>query len=176
MPVPQPVPQPKPKPPTDSCQALWQLAPGAAPRRAQRAPIGGDITVDWAAFRLDKGVNPPAGQGTTPGSRTWVRRIGLPKDDAGHVIARRFGGRADFNSPDGNIFPQDLSFNRGEMRMMDQVAADLHQSGCDVCVKIALVYASPTDLRPEATNYQLMYRSVGATGFNPIIGANIPNP
>lgn len=27
----------------------------------------------------------------------------LPKDDAGHVIANRFGGRADFNSPNGNV-------------------------------------------------------------------------
>jgi hypothetical protein len=179
VPVPQPGPQPKPKPPTDSCHALWRLAPGSSNARlsAQRAAIGGDITVDWAAFRLDKGFNAPAGQGTTPASRAWVRRIGLPKDDAGHVIARRFGGTAAFNSsPDGNIFPQDLSFNRAEMRMMDAVAADLHKSGCDVCAKITLSYASPTDLRPEAANYQLMYRSVGATGFNPIIGANIPNP
>ena len=161
----------------DECQNLLNLRPGINDRwHRQRAPIAGHTTVFSAAFRLDQGINPPVGQDTTEASRNWVRNIGLPKDDAGHVIANRFGGRADHNSANGNIFPQDLSFNRGTMRSYDAVAAQLHQSGCDVCVHIGLMYDSPTDLRPSSALYTYLYRSGGATGFNPPISAQVPNP
>ena len=97
--------------------------------------------------------------------------------DAGHVIANRFGGTADFNGPDGNLFPQHLSFNRGAMRSLDSVAASLHRRNCDVCVHIGLDYDAPTELRPSAALYTILYRSAGATRFNPPIGpVNVPNP
>jgi hypothetical protein len=163
---------------TDSCKVMLGLDPGMNARwHRQRAPIAGHTTVSSAAFRLDPGINPPVGQDTTPASRQWVRTIGLPKDDAGHVIANRFGGRADFNSPNGNIYPQDLSFNRGTMRSYDSVVAGLHQRGCDVCAHIGLNYDSPTDLRPSSALYTILYRSPGAAQFNPPIGpAQVPNP
>jgi Domain of unknown function (DUF4157) len=163
---------------TDSCKVMLGLDPGMNARwHRQRAPIAGHTTVSSAAFRLDPGINPPVGQDTTPASRQWVRTIGLPKDDAGHVIANRFGGRADFNSPNGNIFPQDLSFNRGTMRSYDSVAAGLHQRGCYVCAHIGLNYDSPTDLRPSSALYTILYRSPGAAQFNPPIGpVQVPNP
>jgi hypothetical protein len=163
---------------TDSCKVMLGLDPGMNARwHHQRVPIAGHTTVSSAAFRLDPGINPPVGQDTTPASRQWVRTIGLPKDDAGHVIANRFGGRADFNSPNGNIFPQDLSFNRGTMRSYDSVVAGLHQRGCDVCAHIGLNYDSPTDLRPSSALYTILYRSPGAAQFNPPIGpVQVPNP
>jgi hypothetical protein len=168
----------KQKRPADLCENLFNLRPGTNDRwRNQRAPIGGHLTVSSAAFRLDRGINPPAGQDTTPASRQWVRTIGLPKDDAGHVIANRFGGRADFNAPNGNIFPQDLSFNRGTMRSYDSVVAGLHQRGCDVCAHIGFNYNSPTDLRPSQALYTILYRSAGSPNFNPPIGpVQVPNP
>jgi hypothetical protein len=162
----------------DACQVTLNLDPGMNARwHRQRAPIAGHTTVSSAAFRLDPGINPPVGQDTTPASRQWVRTIGLPKDDAGHVIANRFGGRADFNAPNGNIFPQDLSFNRGTMRSYDSVVAGLHQRGCDVCAHIGLNYDSPGDLRPSSALYTILYRSPGAAQFNPPIGpVQVPNP
>ncbi|MHB9833310.1 eCIS core domain-containing protein [Paraburkholderia terrae] len=167
----------KPKPGSDACQDLLNLRPGYDFWIRPRAPIGGNTTVAAAAFRLEHDINPPSGQDTTPASRLWVRTIGQPTDDAGHVIANRFGGRADFNSPNGNIFPQDLSFNRGTMRSYDAVTAGLHKRGCDVCVHIGLSYASSSDFRPNEAQYTILYRSPGASLFNPPIGpALVPNP
>jgi Domain of unknown function (DUF4157)/DNA/RNA non-specific endonuclease len=166
----------KEKPKPDLCEKLLGLRPGINDRRLrQRAPSAGQITVSEVAYRLDKGINPPAGQDTTPASRDWVRSIGLPDDDAGHVIGNRFGGRADFNAPRGNIFPQDLSFNRGTMRSYDDRIAELHQRG-DVCALIKLEYESALALRPSNAWYTYIYRSPGATGFNPPIGpVQVPN-
>jgi hypothetical protein len=163
---------------TDACQDKFNLSPGINARwHRQRGPIAGHTTVSSAAFRLDQGILPPSGQDTTPASRRWVRTIGLPKDDAGHVIANRFGGRADFNSPNGNIFPQDLSFNRGTMRSYDAVVAGLHQRGCDVCAHIGLEYDSPADLRPSSAMYTILFRNPGAPLFYPALpAARCPNP
>jgi Domain of unknown function (DUF4157)/DNA/RNA non-specific endonuclease len=168
----------KPKQQKDACKDLLNLSPGINDFwHRQRPAIGGEITVSSAAFRLDRGIDPPPGQDTTVDSRLWVRKIGLPQDDAGHVIANRFGGKADFNSTEGNIFPQDLSFNRGTMRSYDAVVAGLHQRGCDVCTHIGLEYNSPTDLRPSAAVYTIMFRSPGASLFNPALPpGRCPNP
>jgi hypothetical protein len=162
----------------DRCQEVLNLRPGINDCwHRQRPPIAGHITVSSAAFRLDHGINPPTGQDTTPDSRLWVRTIGLLTDDAGHVIANRFGGTANFNSANGNIFPQNLSFNRGTMRSYDAVVAGLHQHGCDVCAHIGLDYSSSADLRPSRALYTILYRSPGAAQFNPSIGpVQVPNP
>ena len=143
----------------------------------QRPPVRGETTVHSAAFRLDAGRAPPAGQATDTAARSWVRRIGgRPFDDAGHTIARRFGGTRQFNGSNGNLFPQDLSFNRGTMRDYDALAANRHAAGCDVCVHVGLNYASLSQLRPQSVTYTILYRSVGAQGFNPPIVGLVPNP
>ena len=163
--------------PKDACTQRLGLLPGINDSWfSQRKPIRGNTTVFAAAFRLDGGIPPKAGQDTTAGSQKWSRQIGLPKDDAGHVIANRFGGRANFNSSIGNIFPQDLSFNRGTMRSYDNEVALLHAKGCDVCVNIGLMYDSDGALRPSSALYTYLYRSVGATNFNPLVSALVPNP
>ena len=92
------------------------------------------------------------------------------------MIANRFGGTNLFNGPDGNIFPQNLTVNRGFMRSLDQVSAGRHAAGCDVCVHLRLEYAADTALRPTGVWYTLLYRSAGATGFNPPIVTLVPNP
>jgi hypothetical protein len=184
-PGPMPVPRPRPRPapddgpqPADQCHALLGLAPGVHARwHIQRPPVAGETTVHSAAFRLDPGRAPPAGQDTNEAARSWVRRIGgHPRDDAGHTIANRFGGTRQFNGPNGNLFPQDLSFNRGTMRDYDAVAAQRHAAGCDVCVHVGLNYASASQLRPQTVTYTILYRSVGARGFNPPIVGVVPNP
>jgi hypothetical protein len=91
----------------DTCETLWGLSPGENARIfEQRAPIRGETTVDHVRFRLDRGIPPPRGGATTRGSQEWTRRIGCPSDDAGHVLANRFGGFAFYNNQYGNIFPQ----------------------------------------------------------------------
>ncbi len=162
----------------DRCRDLFGLMPSNNARwQSQRGPINGEITVDAAAFRLDRGRPAPAGQPTTTGSRAWVRAIGHPADDAGHVIARRFGGTATFNGPDGNIFPQNLSINRGAMVVRDREAADLHAVGCDVCVHIQLGYASSSDLRPTQLVHTIIARRPGTVDFvQPTPPQLLPNP
>jgi hypothetical protein len=162
----------------DRCKDLLNLSPGIDARwHSQRAPIGGHTTVLAAAFRLDAGRPPPPGQVTTPNSRLWARAIGLPADDAGHVIARRFGGTALFNGPDGNIFPQNLTVNRGRMVIRDREAAQLHAAGCDVCVHLRLNYALPSDLRPSEVVHTIISRAPGAPDFTPPSPPQaIPNP
>jgi hypothetical protein len=185
VPTPRPIPVPRPRPvpdeddsqPADMCQVVYGLAPGVHARwHIQRTPIAGETTLSSAAFRLDAGIAPPRGQDTNTATRAWVRRIGYSADDAGHAIANRFGGLRMHNGPNGNIFPQDLSFNRGTMRSYDSVAAGRHDAGCDVCVNLGLNYGASTDLRPSSVTYTLLYRSPGARGFNPPISAVVPNP
>lgn len=162
----------------DACRDLFNLAPGIQARwHNQRMPINGNVTVQAAAFRLDAGTAPPTGQGTTPNSRSWARAIGLPVDDAGHVIGRRFGGTAQHNGASGNIFPQNLSVNRGLMVVRDREAAELHVSGCDVCVHLRLNYNAATDLRPAEVVHTILARRPGTADFTPPSPPRtIPNP
>jgi hypothetical protein len=171
-------PPPLPGPP-DMCFLNMGLVPDASGSRwvKQRSPITKDglshITVSDAAFRLDKNFDPPTGQDASPEASKWVRSIGMPEDDAGHVIANRLGGTTEFNGPKGNIFPQDLSQNRGGMRVLDDLAKKKHDAGCDVCVHIGLTYPSSTALRPDSTVYTIQTRCGG--GFDPPITTQIPN-
>jgi Domain of unknown function (DUF4157)/DNA/RNA non-specific endonuclease len=168
---------PPPPIPVDGCFLAYGLAPGINARwKQQRAPVNGNTTVKSAAFRLDAGVATPPGQDTNEKVRDWVHAIGKSDDDAGHVIANRFGGTVDFNSINGNIFPQNLTVNRGMMRQLDGVAADRHAAGCDVCVHISLDYETDAALRPTQVTYTLLYRSAGAVGFNPPVATPVPNP
>jgi hypothetical protein len=162
----------------DLCRDTLGLLPGVHARwNRQRPPINGDTTVDSAAFRLDAGRTPPSGQRTTPAQVSWVRSIGHPKDDAGHVIAFRFGGTRTHNSdPGGNIFPQNLTYNRGPMVVRDREAAQLHAAGCDVCVHILLEYASATELRPSESVHTIMVRYPRAPDFVWLGAARITNP
>ena len=172
-----PNPQPKRQAP-DACAALWSLPRGTNARWwVQRPPINGHTTVSMAAFRLDAGVPIPAGQDTTAASRQWARSIGFGNEDAGHVIRKTFGGFATFNqAPDGNIFPQNLSYNRGYMNSFDNVARDAYRAGNDVCVNVVLEYASATDTRPTGVLFTFMIRPRGGVFTPPIGPARLPNP
>lgn len=168
--------QDKKKRKRDTCQTLWGLNPGENARVfEQRAPIRGETTVDHVRFRLDRGIPPPRGGDTTEGSRAWIRRIGCPSDDAGHVLANRFGGFAFYNSQFGNIFPQDLTFNRGQMNRVDEAVAGLHERGADVCVLIQLSYEPADSLRPTHAAYFIRARWPGAFDFVPVRDIPIRN-
>jgi hypothetical protein len=161
----------------DKCEMLWGLRPGENARIfEQRSPIRGQTTVDRVRFRLDRGVPPPPGGLTDERARDWVRMIGCPTDDAGHVLAYQFGGFAFFNSPEGNIFPQDSNLNRGHpMRTVDQAVANLHASGADVCVLIQLSYEPAGSLRPTHAAYFILGRQPGFDDFVPVWDTIIRN-
>jgi hypothetical protein len=175
----------------DPCLSAWGLARGINARRhVQRPPLPGPgnrthITVSQGYLRLDRGRPSPDGQGTTDDQRIWVRLIGRgyndpsgrPPDDAGHTIARRFGGtRAHDQAPDGNIFPQDRTTNRGMMREYDRRVADVHDAGCDVCARISLVYGAATALRPIRVAYTYMYQRRPSDDFTTVTLPDLDNP
>jgi hypothetical protein len=161
---------PPPLPQPDDCLMRFGLVPGINARRhEQRGAIKGEVTVDRGLFRLDAGIAPPKGTATDGASRAWSRQIGCPPDDAGHVIARRFGGDAQFGSSQGNIYPQDLTFNRGQMSQTDKVIAERHRAGHDVCALIQLSYTPEDSLRPTHAVYAFMTRPPGQARFGPMI-------
>jgi hypothetical protein len=165
--------------PSDACFENFGLPPGInASRHTPRSPIikngRSHTTLSEAAFRLDRGIPSPAGQDADDDARKWVRTIGWREDDAGHAIANRFGGTTTSNSAVGNIYPQDLSHNRGGMNRYDEAMALRHKQGCDVCVHIGLLYASEKALRPDWVSYTYQLRFPGR-GFEPPVTTAIPN-
>lgn len=164
----------------DQCLAHWGLTAGANDRAfMQRPPIGpqGDVTISEVRFRLDRGRPPPVGQRTDDPQRAWVRWIGgYSRDQAGHAIAHRFGGRRDYDSPIGNMFPQNPSINMGEMRRPDRTVANLYAARCDVCVRIVLEYQSATAMRPYNVHYLYMSRPQGDDDFGPVMVDDVGNP
>jgi hypothetical protein len=154
----------------DRC-ALWGLPPGVeggARLIVQRPSVRGQTTVDHAAFRLDAGVEPSPGQDATKRSQRWVKSIGCRLDQAGHVIAKRFGGSGDCNGPAGNIFPQDSNINGGNMRDLEAVMARTHKAGADVCMLIQLSYEPEDSLRPTHAAAFSIARHPGHADFVPL--------
>ncbi len=153
----------------DQCQRMLGLDPAGSTSRwhLQRLPIDGQTTVQTAAFRLDPESAPADGQRPSAGAQRWVQNVvgrSDPPDQAGHVIAKRFGGTTLFNQfPDGNIFPQNPNRNMGRQRVLDGQVAQLHNDGHCVCVFMELVYDSAQDTRPSSVIYAYMSRA-SATG------------
>ena len=67
-----------------------------------------------------------------------VRARGAPGDDAGHVIAKRFG--ADFNFD--TAVPQNSNLNRGAYRSMERELATHVSAGRTVDVVVEIKYAA----------------------------------
>ena len=161
----------------DYCSAAVGLSPGTNARwHIPRPPFFGQITLGAAAYRLDAGIAPPPGSAVSAPARGWVQSIGKlsPLDDAGHAIARRFGGNTAYNSVNGNLFPQNRSINRSGMRVVENVIAGLHRTGFDTCSVVVPLY-SPTALRPNAVVYQVFVRR-GVSSFVAAPPVLLPNP
>jgi len=189
-PVPKPAPKPQPDPDEelkdDLCYQMWKLVPDKNDfRHIPRPPMGpdNDITVLSGMFRMDPGVPlRKKGPGTNDTVRKWVRKLSRydgrtndADDDAGHVIAKTFGGQLDYNAPNGNLFPQNFAENQDRMRLYDDIAKQKYLEGCPVCVRIDLNY-TPGKLRPHTVLYTMMWRSVGAKKFNPPVPTPLDNP
>jgi hypothetical protein len=79
------------------------------------------------------------GSDTTDASQAWAQCVaGLPGDDAGHVLGNQLGGSGRVDGM--NLYPQNLSENRGLQRAReDWVYGEVNAGKC-VCVKITLRY------------------------------------
>ncbi|GGC23017.1 PAAR-like domain-containing protein [Pseudoduganella buxea] len=89
------------------------------------------------------------GTSTNDSSRSWARRLGCPKDDAGHVLASRLGGSGgkDF------VFPQSLGVNRGNFRTFEgQIARDIRATGSAATINVTLEYKG-LSTRPDRIVY-----------------------
>jgi len=73
------------------------------------------LRVSSATSKVDKSYL-DTGSETTDAARTYARSLGLPTDDAGHILANRLGGSG---KDPVNIFPQNLSINRGSWRVFE---------------------------------------------------------
>jgi len=77
--------------------------------------LASKLRVSYASSVIDKSYL-YTGSETTDTTRTYARSLGLPDDDAGHILANRLGGSG--RDP-VNIFPQNLSINRGQWRVFE---------------------------------------------------------
>lgn len=92
------------------------------------------------------------GTDTNNASREYVRNLGKQTDDAGHGIGKNLGGLGSINS--GNIFPQNLSINRGRFRQFETMIADEVKAGKTVFVRVVPKYAVGST-RPFEVLYQV---------------------
>ncbi|MCP6760762.1 MAG: hypothetical protein NHB32_18910 [Fischerella sp. CENA71] len=91
------------------------------PAAATRAPVNGPViefvrnsdgALSWVHARI-RPNHLNTGTDTNQTMRDFARRLGLPTDQAGHVIASRLGG---LGTVEWNIFPQNPNFNMGSYR------------------------------------------------------------
>jgi hypothetical protein len=102
--------------------------------------------------------------------------VGVAADDAGHVIGRQLGGSRRFNQvPDGNIFPQNLTINRGAMVTQENSIMAAYDAGDDVCGMVTLVYEDDNATRPSNVIYTIMKRR-GNADFRVTSFVTLPNP
>nr|WP_283248469.1 PrsW family glutamic-type intramembrane protease [Bacillus sp. FJAT-49711] len=90
------------------------------------------------------------GTDTNRASRRYARSLGKQTDDAGHAIGNNLGGLGTRFS--GNIFPQNLSVNRGRFRQFEEMVAQEVQAGKTVFVRVVPKYSSGST-RP----YEVVY-------------------
>jgi RHS repeat-associated protein len=85
--------------------------------------------------------------------------LGLVGDHVGHIIGNQFGGYADKDKGNGNVFPQHGPTNVGEFSQFETNtigAAITGVPGCDVCVEIEFFFdqTSRTPHRPSHFVYR----------------------
>jgi hypothetical protein len=81
---------------------------------------------------------------------------GVKNCDAGHILAHRLGGPG--NQPI-NIFPQDLSINRGEWAQYEGVIYDCiaTKGASRAALRWDFIYSSLTNTKPINATYSVTY-------------------
>ena len=99
------------------------------------------------------------GSDTTSCTQAYSRSLdddGIADCDAGHILAHRLGGPG---SQPINIFPQDLSINRGAYA---QYEADIHDcvvKGASASLNWVFTYSSIYVTKPISVKYTANYSS-----------------
>ncbi|MBW8351615.1 PrsW family intramembrane metalloprotease [Bacillus sp. IITD106] len=104
------------------------------------------------------------GTDTNRASRRYARSLGKQTDDAGHAIGNNLGGLGTRFS--GNIFPQNLSINRGRFRQFEEMVAQEVQAGKTVFVRVVPKYTSGST-RPYEVVYNVRIDGVTITRVFP---------
>jgi hypothetical protein len=105
-------------------------------------------------------------------STAFLRFIGgVNQDDAGHVLGKRWGGSGKL--ADGNVFPQNIRSNRGEMNKRDNAVEHMLGDGSCVCIKISLMYDSNAN-RPSKILYEAWVNGMQST--DPLFTQPFDNP
>ena len=114
--------------------------------------------VTSASVRITKS-NLDMGSDTTSCTQSYSRSLdddGIQDCDAGHILAHRLGGPG--NQPI-NIFPQDLSVNRGSYAQYEdsiyQCIASKGATSADLYW--SFTYSSNTHTKPNGVTYQVKY-------------------
>jgi hypothetical protein len=87
-----------------------------------------------------------------------VGRVGATGDEGGHLIAARLGGPSDV----ANLVPQNVNFNRGAWKKMENELARELRSKAEVDVEIDLVYGDG-GLRPTRFSVSAEIKRPGST-------------
>eukprot|EP00598_Pedospumella_elongata_P005209 CAMPEP_0184976932 /NCGR_PEP_ID=MMETSP1098-20130426/7762_1 /TAXON_ID=89044 /ORGANISM="Spumella elongata, Strain CCAP 955/1" /LENGTH=197 /DNA_ID=CAMNT_0027499873 /DNA_START=127 /DNA_END=720 /DNA_ORIENTATION=+ len=102
---------------------------------------------------LDKGTD------TTSCTQSYSRTLdddGVQDCDAGHILANRLGGSG--NQPI-NIFPQDLSINRGSYAQYEGTIYDcvMNQGASSAKLSWTFTYSDSTRTKPNGVTYKADY-------------------
>jgi RHS repeat-associated protein len=109
--------------------------------------------LDKVFARVTKESIKEGGESTNPAIRQAMRALGLDDDDAGHMLAKKWGGQLD------SVVPQNLSVNRGAWRVLEGHVTKEVLAGKEVHVLIEPIYESADATRPIAIDF--MIRSDG---------------
>ena len=85
---------------------------------------------------------------TNASSREYARSLGLPTDDAGHMIGKQLGG----SGGKDYVFPQDLHINRGKFAQFEGDVADFVKLHGQADITIEFEYAN-AGTRPTKVTY-----------------------
>jgi len=117
--------------------------------------VEGKVRVNTVHAVITK-ANLDTGSDTTTTTRDWAHSQGLPNDDAGHILANRLGGSG---KDPVNIFPQNLSVNRGTYRVFEGLIADclVGTPGVIASLDWMFTYLNATTTRPNGVTYCVEY-------------------
>ncbi len=81
--------------------------------------------------------------------RVFARELGLPTDDAGHMVGNQLGG----SGGKAIIFPQNPNINRGQFAQFEARVANMVKQKGDVKITITFDYANE-GTRPTTVHYE----------------------
>jgi len=118
-----------------------------------------NIPVITSAFIRISIINMDKGTDTTTCTQNYARSLdddGIQDCDAGHILAHRLGGPG--NQPI-NIFPQDLSINRGAYAQYeDSIYTCITTKGVNYAdLSWVFAYSSNTKTKPNSVTYDVKY-------------------